>query len=57
MKAAIAIAAASAAVANAIATPAQVDTRPNKRASGSVPTVTVRGNGTAHLEKELNCHC
>ena len=45
MKAAIAFAAASAAVAHAVATPAQLDDKPSKRSSGSLPAVTVKGNG------------
>lgn len=45
MKSAIAIAAASAALANAAATPVQVAARA-ETSSGSVPQVTVKGNGT-----------
>lgn len=44
MKAAIALAAASAAVAYGVATPVQLEDRPSKRSSGSLPTVTVKGN-------------
>ena len=46
MKGAIALFAASAALANAAATPAQIEARASGTSSGSVPTVTVKGNGT-----------
>jgi hypothetical protein len=49
MKSAIAIAAASAALANAVATPVQVAARAetsSATSSGSVPQVSVKGNGT-----------
>lgn len=51
MKAAIAIAAVSVAVANAVATPAQVEVGATKRSSGSLPAVSVKGNGMAHLSR------
>lgn len=54
MKAAIAFAAASAAVAHAVATPASKEV--SKRASGNLPTVTVKGNGKtgSHLMRLFN---
>lgn len=54
MKGAIAIAAASAALAGAAATPAKLEARASGTSSGSVPTVTVKGNGTIEaLAQEL----
>ncbi|KAF7184972.1 1,3-beta-glucanosyltransferase gel1 [Pseudocercospora fuligena] len=44
MKSAIAFVAASAALANAVATPARLEARASSSSSGSVPTVTVKGN-------------
>lgn len=45
MKGSFAIAAASAALASAVATPARIEARQSGTSSGSVPTVTVKGNG------------
>ena len=46
MKSAIAITAASAALATAAATPAKLETRASGTSSGGVPQVSVKGNGT-----------
>lgn len=46
MKGSLVIAAASAALASAVATPAQVEVRASNSSSGSTPAVTVKGNGT-----------
>lgn len=48
MKGAIAIAAASAALANAAATPAKIQARADSTSSGSVPQVSAKGNGTRY---------
>lgn len=45
MKAAFMVAAASAVAVNAVATPAKIEARASKSSSGSMPTVTVKGNG------------
>lgn len=52
MKAAIAFAAASAAVAHAVATPASLGDKPAKRGS-SLPAVTVKGNGMIRVYGRL----
>jgi hypothetical protein len=46
MKNAITIAAASAALATAAATPAKIQARASGTSSGSLPQVSVKGNGT-----------
>jgi hypothetical protein len=56
MKAAIAFAAASAAVAHAVATPASLQDKPAKRGS-SLPTVTVKGNGMMIFNERFWINC
>ena len=50
MKGSVAIAAASAALASAAATPAKIEARQSGTSSGSLPTVTVKGNGMISSE-------